>query len=322
MQDTKDIIPILWNNRKIIIGVSIVAMVFTSLLSLLLPNYYQAQTLFYPVSENLQKPIVYANDERLSFFGNDHDVDRLLSIGRSREVKKQIIAEFELISHYGIDGDDPKAALKVTKKFDKLFEVLKTNLDAIEVSIEDQDPELSARMCNRVREIIEAKALELTSEARNELLKSMKTEVDQKEAELKQLTSDIQSIREQYGIYDTQSQAEGFATLQANSPNSRSVKTAIDNYVEGVSELKKLEVQQEELAKIITYDRNQLKQLKSSQNRKLSAIHVIEQADTPLEKSRPKRSLLVIGIGLLTGLFMSLFVLLQRSLKSLDFTIK
>lgn len=322
MQDTKDIIPILWNNRKVIISVSVVAMILSALFSLMLPNYYQATTLFYPVSENLQKPIVFANDESLSFFGNDHDVDRLLSIGQSREIKKRIISEFNLMEHYEIDESDSKSMLKVSKKFDKLYTVMKTNLDAIEVAIEDIEPELSAQMCNRVRELIEQKALELTSQARNELQKSMEAEVDLKEAELKQLTSEIQSIREQYGIYDTQSQAEGLATLQAKSPNSKSVQAAIDNYVRGVSDIKKLEIQQEELAKIITYDRNQLKQLKSSQNRQLSAIHIIEQAEAPLEKSRPKRSLIVIGIGVFTGVFMYLWFLIRRSLNTLDFSVR
>ena len=103
MQDSRDIIPILWNNRKLIIGASVLSMVIAAALSLILVNYYKATSLFYPVSEGLQRPIVDAKDDQLSFFGNDHDVDRLLSIAQSREIKYQIIEEFKLIEHYGID---------------------------------------------------------------------------------------------------------------------------------------------------------------------------------------------------------------------------
>ena len=322
MQDSRDIIPILWNNRKLIIGATFLSMVIAAGLSLILPNYYKATSLFYPVSEELQRPIVDAKDDQLSFFGNDHDVDRLLSIAQSREIKQRIIEEFKLIEHYGIDPDDRKAQLKVTKKVDKLYEALKTKLDAIEISVEDQDPELAAQICNRIRELIEEKALELTEGARNQLIKSMTEEITGKEKELVEMTAQIRTSREKYGIYDTESQAEGLATLQANSPNSASVKSTIDKYVTGVSEIKKLEIQQEELAKIITKDRNQLKQLSASQNREISAIHVIEVADVPLEKSRPKRSLIVLGMGLLAGLFSSLLVLVRRSISGLDFSVK
>ena len=110
-------------------------MVIAAGLSLILPNYYKATSLFYPVSEELQRPIVDAKDDQLSFFGNDHDVDRLLSIAQSREIKQRIIEEFKLIEHYGIDPDDRKAQLKVTKKVDKLYEALKTKLDAIEICL-------------------------------------------------------------------------------------------------------------------------------------------------------------------------------------------
>ena len=322
MQDSRDIIPILWNNRKLIIGASVLSMVIATALSLILVNYYKATSLFYPVSEGLQRPIVDAKDDQLSFFSNDHDVDRLLSIAQSREIKYQIIEEFKLIEHYGIDPDHPKAQLKVTKKIDKLYEALKTKLDAIEISVEDRNPELAAQICNRTRELIEDKALELTEGARNQLIKSMTEEIASKETELGEMTAQIRTSREKYGIYDTESQAEGLATLQAKSPNSKAVQNTIDKYVTGVSEIKKLEVQQEELAKIITRDRNQLKQLSASQNRDISAIHVIEQADVPLEKSRPKRSLIVLGIGLLAGMFSSLLVLVRRSIGQLDFSIK
>ncbi len=321
MQEAKDIIPILWNNRVRIIGLTLATMIIAVVTAFFLPNYYQSTTSFYPVSESLQKPIVYANDERMSFFGNDHDVDRFLAIGQSREIKNKLIEEFALMEHYEIDASDPKSSLKVSKKFDRLYKVQKTQLDAIQVSVEDQDPALSTQICNRARQLIESKALTLTAGARNQMIKSMAQEVEDKKTELVLMTDNIKSIREQYGIYDTQSQAEGLATLQAKSPQSKNVQSVLKNYLEGVSELKRLEIQQEELAKIITYDRNQLKQLRSSQTSQLSAIHIIEEAQIPLEKNRPKRSLIVLGAGLLGGLFSCMLILLSKSIKELDFNV-
>lgn len=319
MQDTQDLIPILWKKKRLIIVSAIIAMVLSAIVMLLMPNYYRSTTTFYPVSESLQKPIVDVFDQKLSFYGNDNDVDRLLSISKANELKRELIEEFDLVSHYEIDSQDKKAQLKVNKKFSKLYLTEKTQYDAIEISVEDKDPTIATDIANRARALIEEKVITLTAESRNELVTSLELETKNKKTELNQLTNQIKELREKYGVYDTQSQAESLGALESKNPNSTAIKKRIKDYTQGVSEVKQLETQQEELTKILTYDQNQLNRLKANQSRKSKGLHIIETATMPLEKFRPKRSLYVLGTGILTFLATCLMILIADSLRKMNF---
>lgn len=316
-----NIIPILWNNKKVIIVITFLTMILSAIVLLLMPNYYKASTTFYPVSESLQKPIVDVYDQQLSFYGNDNDVDRLLSIAQSNEIKSALISKFDLMNHYEIDVEHKMSQLKVRKKLAKLYTSQKTQFDAVVIAIEDQDPQLAADIVNYARELIEKKIISMTANARNELVKSLEDESSVKRRELDAITTKIKDLRMKYGIYDTQSQAESLATLESKNPNGSQIKKRINNYTQGVSIVKQLETQQEELTKILTYDQNQLNKLKANQNRTSKGLHIIEIAEKPLEKFRPKRSLIVLGMGLLSGFFSGLLLLIRKSLNQLDFSI-
>ena len=125
---------------------------------------------------------------------------------------------------------------------------------------------------------------------------------------------------EKYNIYDTEYQPEAFATLEMKSPNSASLKKRIDDYTSGVSELKQLEVQQNELSKILVYEKNQLDKLKANASKESTAIHIIERATAPIEKSRPKRSLYVLAAGLMAFLFSGLTIVTLDALKRVDWS--
>lgn len=77
---------------------------------------------------------------------------------------------------------------------------------------------------------------------------------------------------------------------------------AMDDYVEKV---------QNQLG----YDRIRLEQIQSVLTAQSPGIYVVEHAETPLEKSKPKRSVLVIAATMLTFLLASLGTVVHHQLK-------
>ena len=90
----------------------------------------------------------------MEFYGSSQDLDRLLTICSSNELKDMLVQEFGLFAHYKIDSSKILAKHKIRKKLDKLMSVTKTKYDAIELSIEDQDKSLATQMVNRARDIV------------------------------------------------------------------------------------------------------------------------------------------------------------------------
>lgn len=315
-----EILPLLWWWRRQIVAFVILTMIVVSVIMLLLPNYYKATALFYPVNESLQSPIVEISDRRSSLYGNDNDVDRLLSIAQSRELKGSLTKDLDLFAHYELSQDEPKDLIKLNKKIQKHYQVLKTEFDAIEVSYEDEDPAKAAVFTNTAVENIDKKAVSLANESRSILLNSLEVELNNKQNTLIKLTNEIKAIKEKYNIYDTEYQAEAFASLEVKSPNDKSLQKRISNYTAGVSELKQLEIQQNELSKILVYENNELSKLKANAEKKSKALHIIEQAITPIEKSRPKRSLYVLASGILAFLFSCLSIFTIDALRQINWT--
>lgn len=308
-----DLVPILWSWRKALIMGFLCTLVVSVIITLLLPNYYRSRTIFYPVNASLTKPIVDANDRSLTYYGDDNDTDRLLSIGHSVDLVYHLAREFNLADHYEIDTSKVKAQDQIFKKFNKLYSIHKTPQDAIELTIEDVDPEIAKQLTIGARTFIENKARSIAKTSQMEIISSTERNVNQQLKKLDGITSEISRYRKEFGIYDTQFQAEAFATLEIKSGQNSGVQKRIVKYNEGIAELKKLEIEQEELSKVLVYDSDLLDKLKQNHDSHTTMLHVIDEARVALDKSRPRRSLLVLGVSVVSLLFgMMLVVFIEK----------
>jgi LPS O-antigen subunit length determinant protein (WzzB/FepE family) len=111
----------LYRWRKAIRNICIVALLGSIGLSLLLKNYYQATTIFYPASPQLANPeLMFGNTGQVTeYFGSDRDLDRLAEVANSSELIDFMIHKFKLFDHYGIDSTAKDGPSKVQKRLRK-----------------------------------------------------------------------------------------------------------------------------------------------------------------------------------------------------------
>ena len=270
---------------------------------LLKPDYYKSTTLFYPVNSSLLEPVSNRTQSAPGYYGNDHDVDRILSIGSSNELILDAIATFNLAEHYEINIVSTKGKNKVRKRFKKNYNIKKTAFDAIQINVEDTDPAIATQIVKHVRNFINNKARALAKSSQNSMMSSLQISINAKSKELKIVTDTIRFLRQKHGIYDTRSQGEALATLEIKSGGSAQIRKKIENYNSGISDIIKLEIRQASISKNLATSQNELSDITAAFTHNSSALHIIEEASIPLEKSRPRRSLYVLGsIILVTGL--------------------
>ena len=139
--------------KKQIFLVCLIAGIGSVIISLLLPVYFQATTVFLAASPDQAKPELIFGSGTLEgeYYGNENDIDRILTIAESSELFDFLIDTFNLYQHYKIDSTANRAPYRVKKKLAKLYDVAKTKRDAIELSVEDQDKELAAAIANTAR---------------------------------------------------------------------------------------------------------------------------------------------------------------------------
>ncbi len=341
--------------KKPILTLCALAAIGTVIISLLLPNYYKSYTTYYVASPDQAMPEPVGNrlKEKL-LYGQDADTDRNLSIAQSSELIDFMVDSFNLFEHYEINPDNEKAASKVRKRFLKLYNVERTKFDAVEISIEDTDKEKAAAMVIAARNKIETISKNIIKQSLDKNARSSTANIKAKERELQILGDSLRILRDKYGIYNTESQTE-FLSAQLSSAESQlarnraklaSLKSmsnvsrdTISFIVANVAGLEK-EVEQhqqnmqklsEGLPKVIalsraydqgvkqlSLDSERLKQTQSALEADPPILFLVEEASVPLEKSRPKRSIICIAAVMIAFLLGLLAAILLDMYKDID----
>ena len=106
--DLVQIIRIIIRWKKPILIVVVIALVGSTIISdsHIMKPYYKAKSAFYPTNPSMtSSQSMFVENQANSFFGNADDVDRLLAIGNSAQLKSFIVRKFGLFNHYKIGTD-------------------------------------------------------------------------------------------------------------------------------------------------------------------------------------------------------------------------
>lgn len=234
-----DLIKSLVKWKRYVIYFCIASAIGSGIVSLILPEYYSSQTMFFAASTDQIKPeLFYGNQSRkLNYYGDRNDIDRILTIAGSDELKFFLIDSFYLYQHYEIDTGDIMAMHKVRRKFDKHFDLKKTAQDALLLRVEDKDKHLAAKMANAARDEIDNIAQKIICENQSKMLFSIKKNINKKESLLQDINKDLIIKREKYGVYNTITQSESMTSYHLATQTSLvsdSAKLEIFKKTEGV----------------------------------------------------------------------------------------
>ncbi len=364
------VIRVLYNWRKPLLAVVAGAAVLSTVVALLLPNYYQATTIFYAASQDLFKPqkVFGYSQTDMYYYGGTEDIQRVLTAATSQPVLDHLIDEFDLYDHYHIKKEDPRAEFKVRKKLLYNYTITRTKYDALELSVEDKDPALTAKMANSARDKINEVLTGIIRNSQRDLVTSYGGAITAKKLALNAIEDSLQKFQSIYSIYDPSAQAEFLATLmtnvetrlardrgalktyQANKTTWPGVRDSImnltadiaglemqrdllsgsdttvhnsynmDRFSQGKGKVEFYEDAYQKAVSTLNTDQEMLKQMQAALALDVTALHLVEGASTPVVKSWPKRSILVLASTLIVFVFAIFGILLIESLKREDWS--
>jgi tyrosine-protein kinase Etk/Wzc len=329
----------------------------TALISfLMLDDFYQATTVFHVASPDVFKPeqIFGLSTKDMEYFGSEVDNDRILTIAQSSPVAELLIKQFDLYKHYKIDTTHRLAPFKVRETLSKLYVVQKTKNNAIEVSVEDKDKKLAADMANAARMKIDAIAQRQIKETQEKLIRTYDENFKLKDAELAKISDTLTILRQKYGVYDLDGQTESMTRVTSQATSNYTfaktklaelekipdmsrdtlaqlratvhgyeaeMKLGMDNlsrYNEGMNGVALFYQKYKRGREQLSLDQERFIQLRTAYGSQISALHISEVADVPVQKSRPKRSILILTAMLMTFLFCTIGALLLDEYKDID----
>ena len=213
------IIRLLHKWRKPIIYGTLGVAVLSAVVSLIVPVYYSSTTVFYAASEDLFKPkkVFGYGDNDVEYYGTSADIQRILTVATSYEVTDFLIEKYDLYEHYDVDPQKPKAKFIVREKLFSHYVVTRTKYDAIELSVEDQDPEYAAGMVNDARDKINNIIVGMIKGSQDKVIDSYEKTISEKQSALNIIKDSLEATQLEYGIFDAASQTEYLSTLITTS---------------------------------------------------------------------------------------------------------
>ncbi len=163
------------------------------------------------------------------------------------------------------------------------------------VSVGDQAQQISLQLANAEGQIIRSKA---------------KLEVLEKNPAIPRDT--IAYIKANLRAYERQRES------LIRTIGGQSSDLSIKNFNEGSPKVNLIGDLHYQGRKQLSFDRERYMQIKAAFNTKISALQIVEVAETPRIKSRPKRSLIVLGAVLAAFFFSVIGVLLVDAYRSVD----
>jgi tyrosine-protein kinase Etk/Wzc len=349
-----DLINQLWKWRKHLIKALFAIFVLSILASLLLPNYYKSETTFYAASPDLAKPIPIGDDEKdVRIYGDDNDLDRLFTIATSQEVLTHLIDSFKLFDHYEIDTLNSKAKFKVKEKLLNNFQTIKTKYGALHLIVEDKDPKMAFNLANAARDKIESIAQNIVKDSQGKLIGNYENNQIKKQVLSDSLSRSLERLKKSVGIFDTYGQtgvytnmlaeasanleqAKGkisfykkypeyrdsvirYMALEAGSNNQiNKATTELQKYAPVITDVKRMEQELGRLNDQISLDKERLKQLRATFGAPFSALHIVEKAEVSVQKSRPRRAIIVL-LSTMVGAFLCIMaVFVIENFKGVD----
>lgn len=109
--------------------------------------------------------------------------------------------------------------------------------------------------------------------------------------------------------------------LESLTTNDESSRFNLSNFNKGKEVVDQLNQSYDQLNKQVSYDMVRLEQIKTAYNSDITTIHLVEQAKDPIVKSRPRRSILVLGCVFVAFVFSCLYFILMASARENGWTL-
>lgn len=320
--------PVINRWKKLVLAAVVAAAVLSVVVALLLPNIYRSTAVFFPTNPESTDPDRLVDGGKLELGGRSEDLDRIITIGQSQPVAEQLIREFGLYKHYkaGEPGTDA-VENAVLYEFSSNLSIVHNERDAIELTFEDKDKELAARLANRLVQVIDSINQQLTLENRRSVLGLYKLRFEFLQSEFEQSRQQLVQARRRYGIYGLEQQGRYMAreiiTLESklrqaegsgNANQAAGARRALqgltgaggtntinlERYVQGTDSMGLFVARLTDLQGRLVKARGDYETADLTLRAKISSLYIVQKAYPATRKSKPVRWLIVVGSVVVT----------------------
>jgi len=311
--DSGKVLKFIVQNFKVLFLISAVAFIASIVVSFKIQPKFKSVAIIFPASADYK-----------SWFGLQDEVDQLMQVFNSSDIKDEMIRKFDLYRHYHVDSSSKYAKSNINNIYNDLVSISRTRYMSIKVEVLDADPVIAARIANELALYCDSfmNIFQLEKAGKNAVL--YEEQVKERMSFMSTLADSLNYLGVNKGISNVENQAKEYtkayneAVISGNEKarNAFELKLKELGKYSGTYQLQseQIKYESENLAKLRTNLYDAKSQL--TQGNPYFYKFVVEHAKISDKKDSPKRLLIVLLSTLSAFLFTFMVLVLKKNISN------
>jgi len=291
-----DLVSFLWNKKKLLIVIGIIAFIISAVVSLLIEEKFESTVTLYPAkTSSVTFNEVITEDQSVSKFGEEDEAEQMLQILESSSIRNRIISKYNLIRHYDIDIEGEYINTTLNLTYSENINFRRNNNGAVLITVRDKNPDTAALIANDIAMLFDS--------SKNAMIHERAiTDFEIKQVKLEKLKNEMQQLRDTMSSLSslgvvTNDAYQALTEAYVNSKNNtvkQSFKEKMEMTERYGSVLKSFQVKVEFLSERLATMETSYEQAESDAKSYLSHKFIVEKAYPAEKKAYPVRWLIVV----------------------------
>lgn len=320
--DSPDLIDFFIRHFKPLAIITTIGAIVSIIVAFSITPKFKSTVVFFPASSSsISNDLLslYLGSKDILRFGDEEDVEQMLQVLYSADIRERVVNKFDLIEHYEIDTEAPYPMTQLGKIWDSNITFRRTEYMSIEIEVFDKDPKIAADIANTIADLVDTAMTNIKKGKALLALKLVEKEYFTLRDEISVVQDSLKKIR-LLGINNYETQAEVFYDAYAVAIVKGQTK-----YIKDLEE--KLQLLSEyggaytNLRDKMIYETERLSNLKAKYmeakvdyEQTLPHKFVVNRAFEAEKKSKPVRWLIVSLSTLATFVFAFIFLIMLEGL--------
>ena len=314
--NASDVLLLIKKKWKHLLIVCSVALIASLIISYCVPERYKSTVVLYPANSTSvsQTLATDENTERgLLQFGEKEEVEQMMQMLQSNDIRNRIIEKYNLIEHYRIDPDTKYLYTKLYDKYEDNVKISRTEYTSVKVEVLDESPDTAAMIANDISQLLDTVYARMQRDRAFRAVKIVENAMLEQEALVKNISDSLEKLG-QLGVIEVKSQTEMYseqyaiALANGNTSKVNELKSKLDTLAKYGGAHTMLTAQLKEEVQILTLRRNKFNQAKIELEQDLPNAFIVNKAEKAEKKTYPIRWLIVLS-SVLSAFLLALMVL-------------
>ena len=313
----KNLLELIFKYKFPLLIIGIVSLIGSILVCIIIQPKYKSTVILFPSSSgSVSQAIITESQQKKEIlsFGKEEEVEQLMQVLMSSEIRNRIIEKYDLFKHYKINPNSKYANTRLYKSYDSNIDVSRTQFMSIKIDVLDISPDTAALIANDIAALVDSIIYKIQRERANKTFIIVEKEFLAQKQKIKNIEDSLSSLS-RLGVIDVKSQTEMYSEQHAIAiaKGNEKAKIEIEKKLEILAEYGSvhtiLKEQMFEEVKQLAVIEAKYREAKIDLEQDLPTTYIVSPAEVADKKHFPIYWL-VISIFILSSLAFSLIVII------------